>query len=494
MNVYVHLVGAGPGDPGLITRRGLELLRRADVVIYDRLVAPELLAEAPASAERIFVGKQPGDRLMPQAQIDRTIVDHARRGSRVVRLKGGDPFVFGRGADEAQALAAAGIAFEIVPGVTSAIAAPAYAGIPVTHSGMSSSFTVLTAHESADRPESRERWQALATGAQTLVLLMGMSTLRNVTKRLIDAGRDASEPAAVVEWATTPSQRVVVATLDSIADVVDREGIGPPATTIVGSVVGLRDAVAWFEARPLFGRTIVSTRPGTDRDRLHFALTELGARVVHVPVIEIVEPPDHNELDAAIGDLSSYEWVAFASPNAVRSFFERLRFWKRDVRALGGVGVAAVGDATADALERFGVTADVVPPHATGAAMTGALGSGNGKVLLPRPANAPRELPVALQALGWTVVEAAAYETRPVADDPPNAGIVTDGSYDVVAFASPSAVDAFVDRFGLPTGGVACIGTTTAEAAQRRGITVDIVPTKHSAVALAEAIAAHLRK
>jgi len=494
VSVLVHLVGAGPGDPGLITRRGLDLLRRAQVVIYDRLVAPELLDEAPPDAERIFVGKQPGDRLMPQAQIDRTIVEHARRGARVVRLKGGDPFVFGRGADEAQALAAAGIPFEIVPGVTSAVAVPAYAGIPVTHSGLSSSFTVLTAHESADRPGTRERFKALATGAGTLVLLMGASTLRNVCKRLIDAGRDASEPAAVIEWGTTSQQRTVVGTLETIADLADRQGIHPPATTIVGPVTSLRDAVGWFESRPLFGRTVVVTRPPSEEDRLRQALAELGARVLHVPVIEIVDPPSFEMLDKSLIELPTFEWIAFSSPNAVRKVFERLTVIGRDARALGPLEVAAVGKATAEALARRGIVADVVPDHATGAAMTGALGTGTGRVLLPRPAGAPRELPDSLRALGWDVVEVAAYETRPVEAAPPHSDVVMSGDYDLVAFASPSAVDAFVQRFGSPSAAIACIGSTTAGAARDRGLTVDVTPEKHSADALAEAIAIYLRK
>ena len=494
MNVRVFLVGAGPGDPGLITRRGLELLRRADVVIYDRLVAPQLVEEAPREAERIFVGKQPGDRLMPQAQIDRTIVEHARRGAIVVRLKGGDPFVFGRGADEAQALAAAGIPFEIVPGVTSAIAAPSYAGIPVTHSGLSSSFTVLTAHQSADRPETRARWSALATGAETLVLLMGVATLRDVCKRLVDAGRPASEPAAVVEWGTTSLQRTVVGTLETIADIVDREGIRPPATTIVGPVVGLRNAVAWFESRPLFGRTIVVTRPAAEEDRLTRTLTELGARVVHVPVIEIVDADSYEALDKALVELAAFDWIAFSSPNGVRKVFDRLAVVGRDARAFAPVEIAAVGKATADELARHGIVADVVPDHATGAAMTGAIGSGKGRILLPRPAGAPREVPDSLSALGWDVVEVAAYMTRPSSGEIANEDIVREGAYDLVTFASPSAVDAFVDRFGTPTGAVACIGSTTAAAAARRSIEVVVTPERHGAEALAEAVSGYLRK
>jgi uroporphyrinogen III methyltransferase/synthase len=310
----------------------------------------------------------------------------------------------------------------------------------------------------------------------------------------VDAGRPATEQAAVVEWGTTAMQRSVVGTLDTIADVVDREGIRPPATTIVGPVVGLRDAVTWFESRPLFGRTVVVTRPPTEEDRLQQALAELGARVLHVPVIEVVDPPSFEALDRALVELPRFEWIAFSSPNAVRKVFERLDSVGRDARALAPVEVAAVGEATAAELARRGIVADVVPDHATGAAMTGALGSGGGRVLLPRPLDAPRELPDALSALGWEVVEVAAYETRPIEDPGPHVEHVLSDGYDVVAFASPSAVDAFVDRFGAPTGDVACIGSTTAAAATRRGLTVALTPARHGADALAQAIADHLRK
>ena len=272
----VFLVGAGPGDPGLITRRGLELLRSCDAVLYDRLVDPRLLDEAPAEAERVFVGKQPGGTSMPQAAIDRLVVQHATEGKRVVRLKGGDPFVFGRGADEAQALGAAGIAFEVVPGVTSAIAVPGYAGIPLTHSGVSSSFAVLTAHASADRPGAAERWEAMARGAETLVLMMGVSALGDTMDRLIEAGRDREEPAAIIERGTTPDQRTVVGSVGTIAELATAAGIEPPAVTVVGKVVTLRDAVAWFESRPLFGLRVVVTRPRDQAHELSDALVQPG--------------------------------------------------------------------------------------------------------------------------------------------------------------------------------------------------------------------------
>jgi uroporphyrinogen III methyltransferase/synthase len=483
--VRVFLVGAGPGDPGLITRRGLELLRSCDVVAYDRLVSPALLDEVPESAERIFVGKEVGETLMPQATIDALIVDHARAGKRVVRLKGGDPFVFGRGADEAQALAAAGIPFEVVPGVTSAVAVPAYAGIPVTHSGVASSFTVLTAHESSERPGASERWRALAIGAQTLIFLMGVGALDDTVERLIDAGRDPDEPAAIIEWGTTPRQRTVVATLKTIAGAARDANIKPPATTIVGEVVRLRTAVDWFESRPLFGLRVVVTRPKVDSSSMTVALTEMGAEVIHFPVLEIVDPPEWHDLDDALKRLvdGSFEWAVFASAHAVDKTFERLLALGLDARAFGGTKVAAVGPTTASALQARGISPDLVPPRFTAAELASSIGSGSGSVFLPRPLEAPRGIVENLRAAGWDVVEVTAYETRPAPIPQDVSARITGGEFDVVTFLSPSAVDAFADVAGDAAHDkvVVCIGPATAEAATARGMRVSVVPEEHTA-------------
>jgi uroporphyrinogen III methyltransferase/synthase len=490
--VKVFLVGAGPGDPGLITRRGLDLLRSCDVVLYDRLVSPALLDEAPAEAERVFVGKDVGDLLMPQATIDALIIESARAGKRVVRLKGGDPFVFGRGADEAQALAAAGISFEIVPGVTSATAVPAYAGIPVTHSGVSSSFTVLTAHESATRADSAERWRSLATGAQTLVFLMGVGALEETVARLIEAGRDPNEPAAIIEWGTTPKQRTVVGTLESIAGAAREAQIKPPATTIVGPVIRLRAAMDWFESRPLFGRRVVVTRPKVDSRSMADALTILGADVIHVPILEIVDPPSWDELDGALKRLNdgAFEWVAFASAHAVAKTFERLGALGLDARAFAGSKVAAVGTATERALIDEGIRPDLVPVRFTAKELAASMGRGSGAVLLPRPLEAPRGIVDNLTAAGWDVVEVTAYDTRPAEVDPDAAARIAEGDFDIVTFLSPSAVDAFMDAFGSVSDEklVACIGPSTAEAAKGRGLRVDIVPDEHTAEGLVAAL------
>jgi uroporphyrinogen III methyltransferase / synthase len=495
----VFLVGAGPGDPGLITRRGLEILQSCDVVLYDRLVSQALLNEAPQRARKIFVGKSPGEPSMPQARIDALIVEHAREGKRVVRLKGGDPFVFGRGADEAQALVAAGITFEIVPGVSSATAVPAYAGIPVTHSGVSSSFTVLTAQESADRPESWSRWRELATGAQTLVLLMGVSGLRDTAARLMEAGRAPNEPAAVIQWGTTSEQRTIVGELAFIADLAEQSDIHPPAITVVGNVVRLRAAIEWFESRPLFARRVVVTRPRAQANKLGRLLEQEGAEVIYYPAIEIVDPPSWDEVDQAVGRLAGghFEWVAFSSPNGVERFFDRivaLGHDARDIRAR----VAAVGAATAELLSEYGIRADLVPDRFTAEAMSEAIGWGEGPVLLPRPVGAPRKVSDVLEGQGWTCEEVPVYRTVK-ASDSPEAHRIRSGDFDVVTFASSSAVRNLVTALGPPSEFmedgekiVACIGPVTAHTALGLGFKVDVVPDKHTMDGLVSALIAHL--
>jgi uroporphyrinogen III methyltransferase/synthase len=501
----VYLVGAGPGDPGLITRRGLEVLRRADVVLFDRLVDPRLVDEAPPSAERVFVGKRAGGPILPQAAIDRLIVEHARSGETVVRLKGGDPFVFGRGADEAQALAAAGIAFEIVPGISSALAVPAYAGIPVTHSGMSSSFAVLTAHESSARPRAAERWNAVATGAGTLVLMMGVSNLSEVTDRLIAAGRDPDEAAAVIERGTTGDQRTVVAKLVDIADVAQRAQISPPAITIVGPVVQLRNAIDWFERKPLFGKRVIVTRPREQAKSLTEALTALGADVISAPTIRVDPPASFSDLDRALERVrsSNYEWIVFSSANAAAKTFDRLWEIGGDARWLGSTKIAAVGPATADVLRTYGVRPDLVPRAHTGEAVAEELGRGEGSILLPRPDDSPPDLVEALARLGRDVDQVVAYRTVTAEIDSDVADEIRAGRFDAVTFASGSAVRGFVGCLGPPgefalgpgdeTGKtVACIGPSTASVAEELGFRVDVVASDHTAAGLATALATRL--
>ncbi|HYI44802.1 MAG TPA: uroporphyrinogen-III C-methyltransferase [Actinomycetota bacterium] len=487
----VFLVGAGPGDPGLITRRGLELLRSCDAVLYDRLVDPRLLDEAPAEAERVFVGKEPGGTSMPQAAIDRLVVQHATEGKRVVRLKGGDPFVFGRGADEAQALAAAGIAFEVVPGVTSAIAVPGYAGIPLTHSGVSSSFAVLTAHASADRPGAAERWEAMARGAETLVLMMGVSALADTMDRLVEAGRNFDEPAAIIERGTTPDQRTVVGSVGTIADLARAAGIEPPAVTVVGQVVGLRDAVTWFESRPLFGARVVVTRPRDQAGELTEALRAAGASVILAPTIAIEPPDSWSDLDAALKSMQdgTYAWIVFPSANAVEKVVDRAWEVGFDARVFGQVKIAAVGPVTATALEARGLRADLVPERFTGEAVAEALGPGGGRVLLPGPVGAPTTTRDALLRSGWRVEIVGAYRTA-IGSTDDLVPEVAERAFDAVAFASGSAVRGFVDLYGLPgpDARVACIGPSTAEVARELGLEVHVVAEEHTATGLVTAL------
>jgi uroporphyrinogen III methyltransferase / synthase len=499
----VFLVGAGPGDPGLITRRGLELVRRCDVLLHDRLVAPALVAEAPAAAEVVFVGKSPGETSMPQAAIDALIVARAREGKLVVRLKGGDPFVFGRGADEAQALAAAGLPFEIVPGISAAIAVPAYAGVPVTHGGVASSFAVLTGHESSPRPGTDERFRAIAAGAETIVLLMGVSSLGDTARRLIEAGRSPQEPVALIERGTTPRQRTVVATLVSVGEVALESRVQAPVTAIVGSVVRLRDALGWFERRPLFGRRIVVTRAREQASSMIHMLQELGAEVVSLPTIAFEDPDSFDEVDNSIQELlaGTFSWVLFSSANAVERYFARLRR-THDARAFGRTRVAAVGPATASRLASFGIVPDVVPEEHTARAAASALGEGTGRVLLPRPLDAPRDTAAALRELGWQVTDVVAYRTIAPEPDPAALGKVRAGAFDVLTFTSASSVKNFVELAGadaiasLRTAGtlVACIGPPTATAARSAGLDVHVIPSEQTASALIQAVADHFAR
>jgi uroporphyrinogen III methyltransferase / synthase len=488
----VYLVGAGPGDPGLITRRGLELLRTCDVVLYDRLVSPDLLHEAPAHAERVFVGKRPGETHSRQVVSDALLVSKAREGKSVVRLKGGDPFVFGRGAEEGLLLRAADIPFEVVPGVSSAVAVPAYAGIPVTHRGLASSFVVLTGREESEEPDPGG---PLTVTADTMVLLMGVSALEVATRRLIEAGRPADEPAATIEWGTTGKQRVLVADLGTIAERARAQGFSPPSTTVIGRVVELRAQLAWFEVRPLLGYRIVITRPIGQSVELASWLTELGADVVRLPLVDIGEPSSLGPLQAAADALAAgnYEWVLFASTNAVARFFDQLALLKLDARAFAGTKIGAVGRETARALEDRSVRADLVPERSTAAELVARLGPGTGKVLFPRVEGGPREAVDALIAQGWEVDDVPAYSNVPAAPDPTQVELVRGGHVDIVTFTSASTARNFVQLVGRPeelerVPRFVCIGPSTAAAASEMGLEVAAIAEPHDAEGLVAAV------
>jgi uroporphyrinogen III methyltransferase/synthase len=475
----VYLVGAGPGDPGLLTRRGAELLTRADVVVHDRLADPRLLELARPGVERIDVGKSPGSPV-PQDEINRLLVERARAGQTVVRLKGGDPFVFGRGGEEALALAAAGVSFEVVPGVTSAVAAPAYAGVPVTHRGLSTSFTVVTGHSrfSVDRETN---WAALAAAGGTIVVLMGVAHRAEIAGKLIDAGMDPATPTVAVMWGTRPGQTTVRARLAELG----AARVEPPATIVIGPVAGLD--LGWFDRRPLFGRRVVVTRAREQASRLARRLAELGADPVEVPAIQLTDPTDGGAaMRAAARRLTAggYDWVVFTSARAVERFVPLLR----DARAFGAARIAAIGPGTADELARHRLVADLVPDRFVAESLVESLPPGGGRLLLPRAAVARDVLPEGLRAKGWAVDVVEAYRTVPARPEP--AVLAAAATADTILFTSSSTVTNYLSVAGrarVPPF-VACIGPVTAGTAVAAGLRVDVVAGVHTVDGLVAAL------
>jgi uroporphyrinogen III methyltransferase/synthase len=482
----VYLVGAGPGDPGLLTVRGKELLEATEVVVYDRLASPALLQLAPVDAEFVDVGKAPGRAAMTQEDINAVLVARGRDGKHVVRLKGGDPFVFGRGGEEAEACIAAGVAFEVVPGITSAISAPAYAGIPVTHRGVSTSVTIVTGHEDPAKGTIDTDWDALAKTGGTLVILMGAGRLGDITKALIAGGRAATTPVAAVRWGTRPEQHTIRATLATIADA----GVEAPSAIVVGDVAALD--FDWFESRPLFGRTIVVTRARDQASELRTRLETLGATVLEIPAIDITP------VDFELPPLADYAWIVFTSANGVDAFFDRGLEPKRlDARALGAVQVAAIGPGTERALRRRGVRADLVPERFVAESLLEAFPEGAGKVLIARAEVARDVLPEGLGERGYTVEVLPVYRTVPAAVDAAELARVTDGAVDAITFTSSSTVTNFCDTVGAlpdPQPTVVSIGPITSQTAQERGLRVDAEADPHSIDGLVEVLLATLRR
>jgi uroporphyrinogen III methyltransferase/synthase len=479
----VYLIGAGPGDPGLLTVRAAEILARAEVVVHDRLAEPRLLDLAPASAERIDVGKSPGSPVA-QDDINALLIERARAGLTVVRLKGGDPFVFGRGGEEALALAGAGIEFEVIPGITSAIAVPAYAGVPVTHRGLSTSFTVVTGH-SRFAVDRETNWAALAAAGGTIIILMGVAHRAEIARRLIDGGLDPATPVAAVTWGTRPEQRTVRTCLVDLASV----ELEPPATIVVGAVARLD--LSWFERRPLFGRRVVVTRAREQASELSAGLRLLGADAIEVPAIQLQDPSDGGAgLRAAAEalDRGEYDWVVFTSPRAVDRFIPLLR----DARSFRSARIAAIGSGTADELRRHRLVADLVPGEYVAEALVDELPAGEGRVLLPRAAVARDVIPDGLRSKGWTVDVVEAYRTRsvPLTADARKAVEAADA----ITFASSSSVTGFLASAGpgaIPPV-VVCIGPITAAAALKAGLSVDMVAAEHTIGGLTEAVVAGL--
>ncbi|HEX6665410.1 MAG TPA: uroporphyrinogen-III C-methyltransferase [Solirubrobacterales bacterium] len=490
----VYLVGAGPGDPGLMTARSLELIADADSVFYDRLIPPGALAGAREEAELVYVGKQPGVPSVPQEEIGERLIDAAKAGRSVVRLKGGDPFVFGRGGEEAEALRAAGIEFEVVPGVTAGVAASAYAGIPVTHRDDASAVAFVTGHEDPEKPESALDWKALARFPGTLVFYMGVKRLADNAAALIAAGRDADEPAAAVERGTTAAQRTVTATLGTIAAAVESEQVGAPALIVIGEVAARREDLAWLERRPLHGRRVVVTRARAQASGLAATLRGLGAEVIELPAIRIepqLEAAEVREAAAAIGE---YALVCLTSPNGVRLLFEALAAAGRDSRALAGATVAAIGPGTARALAEHGIAADVVPERFVAEALVEALAGVEVKgrrVLVARAAEARDVLPDALRERGAEVDVVALYET--VREQPQEAAIEAAQGAEYVTFTSSSTVTNLVEALGdrFPAAArIVSIGPVTSETARAAGLEVHVEAERHDVDGLLAALLA----
>lgn len=500
----VYLVGAGPGDPELITVKGMRCIARADVLIYDYLAAEALLNHARPDCECIYVGKKGGDHTMAQEQINQLLVEKAGSGHVVTRLKGGDPFIFGRGGEEAEVLVAAGLPFEIVPGVTSAIAAPAYAGIPLTHRQYTATVAFVTGHEDPTKGESNIDWPSLAKGIGTLVFFMGVKNLPHIVARLRQHGRPGATPCALVRWGTTARQKTVAGTLDDIVARAQAANMKAPSIIVVGQVVSLRDTLKWFERRPLLGKRIVVTRARAQASDLVEQLNELGADCLECPTIEVVPPESWAPLDAAIDRLPQYQWLIFTSVNGVAAFFERLALKGLDVRALGHVRTAAIGPATADKMRRYGLGADILPKTYQAESVVDAFAGEalQGKrVLLPRAREARTVLPEQLTRMGAMVDEVAAYQT--VQSDR-NAGPLVEqlrnGRIDMVTFTSSSTVRNFkallpdAEARQLMQGvTVACIGDITAGTARELGFDTDIVAEIFTIPGLCDAIVKHYR-
>lgn len=499
----VYLIGAGPGDPGLMTVRGLECLKIADVIIYDYLANPAFLDAVADHAEKIYVGKRKGRHHRPQEEINRLLVEKAAEGKTVARLKGGDPYVFGRGGEEAQRLHSEGISFEVVPGVTAGFAAAAYAGIPLTHRDYTTSLALVTGHENPAKKMSSLDWDKLASGVGTLVFYMGMANLALISGKLIEHGRSPKTPVAVIRWATTPRQQTLVATLETVVEKAAESGIGPPAVILVGDVIGLRDDLRWFDNRPLFGKRIMVTRTAEQARPFVDMLSAQGAEALCCPTIAVEPPRDWTELDAAIADLGRTDILVLTSANAVDALFDRLSSLGGDVRALAGVKIVSVGPKTALALRRRGISPDLVPENYRAEGIVDLLVDHNveGKRILYPKANLARDLiPKALTAAGALVVDPVAYRTVPPADGEKRVReLLEAGEVDAVTFTSSSTVENFVAMAGnnlqklLEGVAVVSIGPLTSATAEKFGLPVAVQPQKYTLEAMLEAMLEYFR-
>lgn len=500
-----YLVGAGPGDPELLSLKALKVLKGAEAVVYDYLASPRLLAYAPEKSKKIYVGKRAGHHSMKQEEINRLLVRLVAAGKNVVRLKGGDPFVFGRGGEECAALKKARLAFEVVPGISSGIAGPAYAGIPVTHRGAASSMAFITGHEDPTKETSSIKWEHLGKGVDTLVFFMGVGNLDRIAANLIANGRSPKTPIAVIERATTPAQRTVVATLETITAVARKEKVTAPALTVVGNVVGLRKQFNWYETKPLFGRRVVVTRTREQASALTDALTELGADVIEMPTIQIVpliKPADAPEMTALA---RSSDWIVFTSPNGVQLFLGTIIQRTGDIRSLGNAKIACIGPGTAQAVESFSLKPSVVAADAVAEGLLEALvskGPWKGKqVLLPRAEQARDVLPAGLRNLGARVLVLPVYRSMPPESIEPDVlESLSKGSFDIVTFTSSSTVDNFCELVAGRLGAkikknlrAASIGPVTSKSLKKAGVKPVCEAREHTIPGLVGAIRKYLK-
>jgi uroporphyrinogen III methyltransferase/synthase len=501
----VFLIGAGPGDPGLITVKGLAFLKKADVVVYDYLANEDLLKAAKEGAERIYVGKKGGDHTLSQEEINALIIRKAEEGKTVARIKGGDPFIFGRGGEEAEELAKAGISFEIVPGVTSAIAVPAYAGIPLTHRDFTSTVSFITGHEDPTKKESKIRWDKISTGAGTLVFLMGMGNLPMIAAELIKNGRDPETPVALIRWGTLPEQETTIGKLKNIGEIARTKKIRPPVVILVGEVIELREKLNWFEHLPLFGKKILVTRAREQASDLSERVRDLGGIPIEFPTIEVIPPESWADADHCAAQMAVYDWVIFTSANGVKFFLERIFALGRDIRDLKGPRICAIGPKTAEALDALKVKVDLVPSEYRAESIFEGLKKEDLKgkrLLIPRAKLARDVLPQELRKTGASVDVVEVYQTiRPAGNAEEVKRLLRNKSISAITFTSSSTVRNFADLVGINEvrdlmGGVAIasIGPITAERARTLGIKTTVMPEEFTIPALVEALAEYFRR
>ncbi len=498
----VYLIGAGPGDPGLLTLKAKECIETADVVVYDYLASPFLLDFASKDAQVIYVGKKGGDHTLTQDKINLLLVDKAKQGLDVARLKGGDPFVFGRGGEEAQILLGHGVPYEVVPGVTSAIAAPAYAGIPVTHRDHTSFVSFITGHEDPTKKNTGMQWDVYAKSNATLVFLMGVKNLANIVKNLVEYGKPSDTPVALVRWGTTTRQKTVTGTLETIVERVKEAKLASPAIIIIGHVVSLRDELSWFDKRPLFGKRVVITRARAQASNLVAGLSKLGAHCIEIPTIEISPVKDITPLKDSIQNIKNYDWLVFTSVNGVKFFFDTLFGMGRDVRSLGHLKFACIGPVTKERLKEFGIISDILPETYRAESVVDAFSTvdiKNKKILLPRAKVARTILPEELKNLGAQVDEIAAYETRLSTDGKDELiRLLENNEIDAVTFTSSSTVSNFMalleskdTRKLLENVVMASIGPITSDTARSLGIEPDIEAGEYTIQGLSDSLLAY---